>query len=488
MKINFFRVGIFLLVFFFTFILRAHNYDKTPVSNHLDEMLYAWSGLYLIETGTPVSWSTLDYPKKAEVFRGEINFKGGEPKASVTLFRPWLDEPPLFSLIVGYFAKLNNADRTEFIPSSYIRIPTVIFAAITSIFVFLIARLVSGYWTGILSMIVYGTVPIIVFGSRTALPENLIALIYVVVIYLLLKFYKNPRSLFLYPIPALIGIAGLAKPTGFFLLFIVLYMVFAKVYEIEGLAKAFRKAIYLLLGTIPFVILFIFYGLHFDSEIFWHIASIQSFRPVGFNSLGWFFISPAYRTAILTDSWYIFCLLSAAYFLFSPKEGFKKLISLFFIFWVGVVMVTGGEGDLLPWYRYPVFPILAILGAWGLQLLVSKASIFTSFMAVGLLLGTRSLLVNAFRPNITPAEYRMYLSLLLSPSIAGSIFKKEWLVSLTKLVIVLTIAVGIFLNAKYIYSEYDITCENITCPLVPSTPLSTLHFPFIWRWFAVTAK
>ncbi|MCL5070377.1 MAG: glycosyltransferase family 39 protein, partial [Actinobacteria bacterium] len=92
---------------------------------------------------------------------------------SVTLYRPWLDEPPLFSLIVGFFAHINGAVRTDFIPSSYIRIPSILFAAATSIFIFLIARLVSNYWGGILAMLMYGTVPIMVIASRVALPGNL---------------------------------------------------------------------------------------------------------------------------------------------------------------------------------------------------------------------------------------------------------------------------------------------------------------------------
>lgn len=482
------KISIFLLTLVFTFILRAHNYEKTPVSNHLDEMLYAWSGLYLIETGTPVSWSTLDYPKRALVFKGEVNYKGGEPSTNVDMYKPWLDEPPLFSLIVGYFAHINGAQRTEFVPSSYIRIPTVIFGALTSIFVFLIARLVSGYWTGILAMLVYGTVPVMVFSSRTAMPENFIALLYTIIGYLLLKFYKSPKNIFLYPLPVLVGIAGLSKPTGFFLIFVILYLVFAKVYELENFKAALKKVIYLFLGVVPFVLLFILYGLHYDQEIFWRIMKIQSFRPVGFGSLGWFFISPAYRTAILKDGWYIFCLLSAAYFLFSPKEGLKKLISIFFIFWVGVVMVSGGEGDLLPWYRYPVFPFLAILGAWGLQLIVKRADIFASFLGAGLLLSSRSLLVNAFRSNIHPEQYRNMMILLLTPSILHSIFNTERLKNIAKLTLIGIITVGMYFNAQYIYSEYDITCENITCPFVPTTSLSTLHFPIIWRFFAVTAK
>ena len=137
------KVGAFILVLFFTFVLRAHNYDRVPTANHLDEMLYAWSGIYLIETGEPVSWSTLDYPKRSEVYKGRISYKGGIPEAYVTLYKPWLDEPPLFSLIVGYFAHLYGADRNEFVPSSYIRVPVIIFSTLTSIMVFLIARVVS---------------------------------------------------------------------------------------------------------------------------------------------------------------------------------------------------------------------------------------------------------------------------------------------------------------------------------------------------------
>lgn len=480
------KTFIFLLVFIFTFILRAHGYERTPTSNHLDEMLYAWSGLYLIETGTPVSWSSLEYPKRAEVYKGEINYQGGFPKTSVTLYKPWLDEPPLFSLIVGYFAHIFRAEKEDFVPSSYIRIPTVLFGAITSVFVFLIARLVSGYWTGILAMLVYGTVPIFVFSSRTALPENLIALLFVIMAFLLLKFYQQPKLRFILPIPLIVGIAGLSKPTGFFLILLAIYVVFKKLYETKGWKEAIEKSLYLIIGVIPFALGFVLYGHYFDAEIFWRITSIQSLRPVGFNALGWFFISPAFDTSILKDSWAIFCLLSAAYFIFSPKAGLKQMISIFFIFWVGVVMITGGEGDLLPWYRFPAYPFLAILGAWGLQMLVQKSNLLTSFLAAGLLLGGRSLVVNPFRPNITPLNFRIILTFLLLPSILGSIFEKEIFHKLTKIVIVGIIATGIYLNVVYIYNEFGIVCQSVDCPLVPTTFLSTLHFPFIWRWIAIT--
>src|SRR5207248_10021 len=106
-----------------------------------------------------------------------------------------------------------------------------------------------------------------------------------------------------------------------------------------------------------------------------------------------------------TDGWYIFCTLSAAYFIFTPKEGLKKMVSLFFLSWMGVVMFTAGDGDLLAWYRFPSFPFLAILGAWGLELLFKEINIFSSLLISGLLLSSRSLMVNAFRPNISPLNF-----------------------------------------------------------------------------------
>lgn len=488
---KFFKVAVFIFIFYFTFVLRAHNYDRVPSPNHLDEMLYAWSGIYLIETGSPVSWSTLDYPKRAEVYKGKISYKSGEPSASVTLYKPWLDEPPLFSLIVGYFAHINGALRTDFIPSSYIRIPTVLMAAITSIFIFLVAKVVSGYWIAILSMLIYGTVPLIVFATRSAMPENFIALLLTVMIYLFLKFKHNLKFYYLLPVPLLIGLAGLSKPTGYFMLPLALYLVFAISYYNQRLKDGMKAAIYFILGTLPFLGLYFWYGLALDPEIFWRITSIQSGRPAGFASLMWYFISPSYDTAIFKDSWYFFCLMAASFFVLKARLGFKKvtefsegqqMIILVFVYWVIVVMISGGENDLLGWYRFPTLPFLSILGAWGLQYIYKKADFFASFISAGFLLGSRSLLVNAFHPNVEPMQYRAIFSGLLLPSLINSIFNIQFLQNLSKIIILGIIILGMYFNIFFIYNAFELNCQSKSCPIVPSTLLSEMHFPLISKF------
>ena len=150
-------------------------------------------------------------------------------------------------------------------------------------------------------------------------------------------------------------------------------------------------------------------------------------------------------------------------------------------------MFTGGESDLLAWYRYPSYPFLAILGAWGIEYLVKRADFFTTFFAAGILLGNRMLLVNAFRPRVETSIYRVVFSSLMLPSLADTILNKDWLKVVSRLIIVVIVATGMWFNVKYIYNAYELECQSKTCPMVPTTPLSRMYFPFFWH-FLVLAK
>src|SRR3989338_5461392 len=297
-KSKLFKAFILALVLIFTFILRAHNYDRVPPIGQLEELAFGWAGIYLIETGSPVSWSTLEYPESALIFKGEKNLGGNDPKVFVNLYDPWLDQPPLFSLLSGGAAHLFGADRNSVLPTSYLRLPSILIAFFTSVFLFLIARKVSGFWVGTLAVLIYVTTPILVFASRLAVPENLIALFYLIIIYLLLKFKEKPAFLYLLSIPFLIGLSGLSKATGFLIAPLVLYEVFLK--------KYYKSLAYILFVALIFIGLFIAYGIYFDSDIFWRLMQIQSTRPVGFSSLGFMLVTPSFDINVVYDNFYIF--------------------------------------------------------------------------------------------------------------------------------------------------------------------------------------
>ncbi len=288
------------------------------------------------------------------------------------------------------------------------------------------------------------------------------------------------------PVPVLIGISGLSKPTGFFLLlFSIFILIWFSLKKIPP-QKILKRVIYLILGTAPFVAYYFWYSYHLDPEIFKVIFSIQSGRPAGFSSFIWFLISPSYDTFVFKDGWYLFPLVYALYLIIKPRKEIKiKYILLAFVFWTLVVMFTGGEGDLLSWYRFPLFPILSIICAIGIINLVKLNNFFSTFIIFGLLLGSRYLLVNAFHHNIQALDYRRWMFICLAPSLLYWLFKVKILKSLNKFIAISIIIVGLFLNTVLIYNYFDLICEAKTCSMVPTTKLSVIRFPFIWRFFTL---
>lgn len=479
-----FKVIILIGIFIFTFILRAHNYDKEPSIGQLEEMLYGWSGIHLLAEGTPISWSTLDYPESAKIFEGEISLNGSNPKHFVDLYKPWLDEPPVYSLISGGSAYLFGASRWDILPSAYIRFPQIFISFFISIFIFLIARKVTGFWTGALAVLFYGTIPLFVFSSRLAVPENLISLIYLILIYSVLKLREKSSLLLIISVPLLIGIGGLSKPTGFLIAPLFIYELFLK--------KYYKSIGYTIVIIAISICAFIGYGLYYDSAIFWNIVQIQSTRPTGFGTLGYTLMSPSYDIFLFYDSFYIFCIVAFIYYVFSSfnKKEEEKAGENFLIFagvyWLIIVAMSGGERDLLSWYRFGLFPLLPIFGVWLLKLSIKNFSFIKTFFLVSFFLGNRYLLINPFRSGISPTTFRIILSILILPSLAYEAFRKNYLKKIGQSIIVGTLIVGTYWNIVYIYNSQEIKCQSVDCPLGPSTFLSRLHYPFFWRFFILS--
>jgi len=261
-KLNTAKVFLFLLVFLFTFILRASGYERVPGYGHLEELQYGWAGINLVETGSPISWipNPSETAKKRIIYSGPISDEGRQATVYVTLIKPFLEEPPLFSLLIGYTSHLFGADRTKIIPPAYMRFPLIFIAAATSLLIFYIGRKFFGYWVGLLAMLFFGTVPIFLFSSRMAVPENLIAFFYILSVTFFILFLEKPRFFFFLPLLVIPGLAGLAKPTGFFIAPFVAFLLFKKGFRLHSFA--------ILLALIPFIAAFLAYGFYFDAPFF----------------------------------------------------------------------------------------------------------------------------------------------------------------------------------------------------------------------------
>ena len=466
--------GLVALVFYVMCVLKLHGYDRYPTPSHGEELLYGWSGIHLVETGVPVSWSTLEYPKKNKFAEGIFGEKDGL-NMGATLWKPWLDEPPVYSWMVGQVAHSYGDDRMKVIPPSHSRIPSVFASLAVTALVFAVGYSFFGYGIGLLSMTFYGLSPILVFGSRLSVPENMIALGVVLMLWLSKYYEKSPKIWYAILGGVMSAVLGLMKPTGYFLAPLLMFVAIKK--------RRWLDSGIILALTLIGVGLFVMYGNSLDPVLFRKIVEIQGGRYAGWTGLGYVLVSPAIDIFNTFDGWYIFGLLFALFFSMrkvTTKE--MSLLVLFFFYWLIIATISGTEQDLLPWYRYPLFPMIAIFGALGIAYTFKRPSFALVTLFVGLMLSGRYMVANEFRPTTPPNVYRVLYFLFLLPSLIEMAWGVKWMKYITRMVLAVVLILGIYYNARYVYSVFEFRCESKICAFGPSTKYSEMKLPLLWRF------
>ncbi len=121
-----------VFVTFLAFILRFHNYAQFPAHDATaDEKAWTWLGASLLTEGQPTSWSLF----KSYADKYVYQYLGDD----ITLVRPALDHPPLFSFIPGVF-HLMSGQNVYNIPSQVaIRFPMILIGTFNVFFFALLA-------------------------------------------------------------------------------------------------------------------------------------------------------------------------------------------------------------------------------------------------------------------------------------------------------------------------------------------------------------
>lgn len=242
----------------------------------------------------------------------------------------------------------------------------------------------------------------------------------------------------------------------------------------------------MLIPIIPFVGFLYAYAHKLDPALYWGLFKRQSFRPVGWTSLPFVFSSPAFDIYEFFDGWYVLSLLSAVVLAFAGKLKDKKITWPIF-FWFAVVIFTAGQQDLLPWYRYPLYPFLVISLSVFIHRVLKKPQFMTAMLFPAMLLSARRYLSNAFRPDVLPTAFRLSYIGLTTPFVLleSKLLNKKLLINIARVVLIIVLIMGMWFNVRLIYNMYRVTCESLTCPLGPDNFISRLHYPIIWRLFSI---
>jgi 4-amino-4-deoxy-L-arabinose transferase-like glycosyltransferase len=443
--------------------LRLHQYAFIPFAGHAEEYLFVWSGLSLIEKGVPISWNDLPPYKEEHVYwQGVVENKSGRGELGVRLLKPWLDEPPLFSLMEGGIAKLYGQENFTIISPYVIRIPPLIFSFISLILVYVLAKKLYDYKTAILSLLFYGTAPVIVFGSRLVAAENFFVPILLSIVLLLISYFKQAKNWKVYLATFLAVLAALAKPTGLLFVPFIVFWLWKR--------KEWKKGFVLgAVGMAVFFITYFAYGFSYDKQLFLDVFRYQSQRPAGFSGLAHLITSPGFSISEFLDGFVVLGFLSLVYMIYKRKKDKPNWILFTFLYTVLIVLFSGGKGDQLCWYRYPIYPFMSISAALMIKEAISKPDFFKSSLLIPLLLTNGHLLQSPFRKIdffLSVKFFRFSLVVLLGPAILYMLFKKKMLKKFMRISIIIALVGGLIYNVWVIKDWFHLECaHSLECSL-----------------------
>ncbi len=358
---------ILLVIIVLGFFLRKHDLNTWPrLGATFDEYAWTWQGMNLIEKGVPISWSPHPQYKNAK----EIIYQ----KTHFRLVTPYLEHPPLFGLVAGGFAILRGAQDMYHLELRYIRPLALLLGTISIFLVYLLASEIYDKRVGILSSVLYAVVPTVAVGSRIVQNENFFIPLWLCSLFLITKFIKTKNPTYRNIAAVICGLLILAKiPWIAAAGSIILILMYLKKYKDAGMFAAI---------VIPIALIYLVYGIYFDSKLFFSLWGLQLNRyDISFTSIFALFQKPYLVDRFLTDGWIYFGWF--AYVLLLAKD-FKKnfiiilaLLSYFVIFLAGIPDEPGHG-----WYRYPFYPFLIISIALFIKEYFNKNYLLTFFFLV----------------------------------------------------------------------------------------------------------
>ncbi|MDO8620661.1 MAG: glycosyltransferase family 39 protein [Candidatus Levybacteria bacterium] len=431
------KLKVILVIFILAvaLILKLHNYSIYPQRGATsDEYSYSFQGISLWTKHLPISWSAFTaYQHRYDLTINKIYFP---------IVYPYFDHTPLNGLLVGGWSILFGQDTFLKVDLKTVRLVPIILSMISAIFVFLLAKKLYGYKTGIFALLIYATATIFVINGRVVLAENLLTPLFLLAIYLFSLWSKNISYKKSILIGILCGLSFWTKELGIALFLAMSYLFMA---EKAGLKKILIMAFVFLF----FVALYVVYGFYFDKEVFLQILFLQSGRTIGPQTLNYILSTPIIVNKVFYDGWYFFGFIS----LFSSFLNYKKnkivfIPAFFYLFALIFALTSGGE---MGWYIIPLFPFMAIASA---SLLVEGFKQKNWYVFVMLLFAGLSEIKLLYEANfgLTAMQFRVQLLIMFAPFILLLLWKKEkWLNILSHAWFYLLIFGNILITYNYIH-------------------------------------
>lgn len=357
-------------------LLRLWNYWYFPVGGETqDEVAWSLLGSSLVQTGKPVSWS---------YFAGYEKF--GELRASddavFPLVAPVLDHPPLFALLPGMTLTLLG-EAWNVIPSlKVVRLPVVLLSVVNlALFFYWQKRRKITENEKVVALILFATLPAVVFLSRMVVAENLLVtgLLAGMILQTFQKGNWRRWAWFL-----LLALFPMTKVAG-----IPLALGFVTSFWVHRAQKENKKLwLWALAGLSMGVFSWFVFSASYDWGLFIQVQTQQAQRDTGLLTLlSSQIMSMVLVEKVFVDPW-LFISWASACIWFSQKrmDQESQSISLIFLAQVAFLFLSVGEHTVHGWYRIPLWPLFTVMIAQWFTRIGKDASWF-SFTWLWLILG-----------------------------------------------------------------------------------------------------
>ena len=372
------RNWIVFIVILLGWVLRFYNYAHFPIPHETaDEMAWTMVGTSLLQAGVPTGWSYFEYPSRQEVVINDQFYP---------LVTPYLDHPPLFSLVPGSIQWLKKASVTEPLGFEWLRFPVVLIGCLNLVLFYFVSKsLFATKSEHLVSTALFALTPSIIFSSRLVLAENVLITWLLLLILLITKLEQYRR---IFPVAVILvtclmiltKVAGIALVAG-----IGLYALLYKNYRLLWL---------LIIGAVTGFVTTLAYASYYNLDLFFSIQSQQSsYRHQDLISpLISLFIQPELVNSLYFDGFIALgCIALVLIALWDRSQRQTLVLSVSVMYILFIVVAVGaliGAPDsflgsaLYGWYLYPLYPLFVLAIADMLEELRRRPRPFFLFFLI----------------------------------------------------------------------------------------------------------
>ena len=353
-------------------VLRSHDYALAPVpSDNRDELGWAWSGLTLLTRHVPYAWSYLSAYHGVSVVT--IN------EATYPIVHPWLDHPPLFSVLIGAEAWLLGARDLADVTPEMIRPVAITLSSLSIVLLYALGRRVLPWQAALVGAALLATAPVAVLFGRAVESENLLAPLLLMSLLLTHRLLTGEGRR-----PAIAGLA--------------LFCVAASMTKVPGVTVGIACGGVLLVGGrwrlaalavgagVLGLLLYAGYGALLDWHTFTAVLSAQEARRHGVMGAYEFIVAPAGIGTNARDGWWVVGWIGMGALLVSRSRG-ARLLPWAALLFVAAILLFADERlvSRFGWYRIAIYPLVYAAAAYVCWGAVKDAALIP--LVVGLVLG-----------------------------------------------------------------------------------------------------